>query len=103
MLLAGGAEVSLAGFRRSAFPVEEIEGIRPIDLGRTVDADLGQRVVHLARVLLNFRRYLPAFAGSDAFVARNLEMLLVAIRARALLKGRQPVTYECLDIHRQQI
>jgi succinoglycan biosynthesis protein ExoL len=103
MLLAGGAEVSLAGFRRAAFPVAEIEGIRPIDLGRTVDADLGQRVVHLARVLLNFRRYLPAFAGSDAFVARNLEMLLVAIRARALLKGRQPVTYECLDIHRQQI
>lgn len=103
MLRAGGAEVSLAGFRRSELPVEEIEGIRPFDLGRTVDADLRQRVVHLAKVLLNFRRYLPAFAATDAFVARNLEMLLVAIRARSLLGGRQPITYECLDIHRQQI
>jgi succinoglycan biosynthesis protein ExoL len=103
MLRAGGAEVSLAGFRRSVHPVDEVEGIRPFDLGRTVDADLRQRVVHLSKVLLKFGRYLPAFAATDAFVARNLEMLLVAIRARALLGGRQPITYECLDIHRQQI
>src|SRR4029077_14382030 len=68
-----------------------------------VDADLRQRVVHLSKVLLKFGRYLPAFAATDAFVARNLEMLLVAIRARALLGGRQPITYECLDIHRQHI
>ena len=103
MLRAGGAEVSLAGFRRSVLPVEEVEGIRPFDLGRTLDADLRQRVVHLAKVLLNFGRHLPAFADTDAFVARNLEMLLIAIRARALLGGRQPIIYECLDIHRQQI
>jgi succinoglycan biosynthesis protein ExoL len=46
---------------------------------------------------------LPAISGSEAFVARNLEMLLIAICARALLKSRHPITYECLDIHRQQV
>ncbi|TIW45452.1 MAG: glycosyl transferase family 1, partial [Mesorhizobium sp.] len=33
MLKAGGAQVTLAGFRRIASPVADVEGLRPIDLG----------------------------------------------------------------------
>ncbi|TIW13849.1 MAG: glycosyl transferase family 1, partial [Mesorhizobium sp.] len=35
MLKAGGAQVTLAGFRRIASPVADVEGLRPIDLGAT--------------------------------------------------------------------
>jgi succinoglycan biosynthesis protein ExoL len=103
MFLAGGADVSLVGFRRGADSVGKIEGLSPLDLGRTLDAKLGRRVIQIARALLSFRQHLPAISEAEAFVARNLEMLIIAIRARAILKSKHPVTYECLDIHRQQI
>lgn len=102
MFAAGGAEIVLIGFRRSAERVEEIDGIRPIDLGRTVDAKLGQRALRLAQALTSARRLLPAVATADAFVARNLEMLALALRVRTLSGNDCPVTYECLDIHRLQ-
>jgi len=102
MFTAGGAEIVLIGFRRLGERIEDIDGIRPIDLGRTIDAKLGQRALRLARALTDARRLLPAVADADAFVARNLEMLAVALRVRALAGSDYPVTYECLDIHRLQ-
>jgi hypothetical protein len=102
MLTAGGAEIVLAGFRRSKNAVETIEGIRPVDLGRTIDARLDQRVLRLAQALTTARRLLPAVAAADAFVARNLEMLALALRVRSLARSNCPITYECLDIHRLQ-
>lgn len=102
MFTAGNAEVVLIGFRRSKESIENIDGIRPIDLGRTIDAKLGQRVFRLAHALTISRRLLPAIATADAFVARNLEMLALALRVRALSVRECPVTYECLDIHRMQ-
>lgn len=102
MFTAGGAEIVLIGFRRSTERVEEIDGIQPIDLGRTIDAKLGQRALRLAHALATARRLLPVVATADAFVARNLEMLAVALRVRTLAGSDCPVTYECLDIHRLQ-
>lgn len=102
MFTAGGAEIILIGFRRSAERVEDINGVRPVDLGRTIDAKLGQRALRLAQTLMAARRLLPAVADADAFVARNLEMLAVALRVRTLAGSDCPVTYECLDIHRLQ-
>ncbi|RYD20928.1 MAG: glycosyl transferase family 1, partial [Spirochaetia bacterium] len=37
MLAAGGARVTLAGFRRTDKVVSEVAGLKPIDLGVTAD------------------------------------------------------------------
>ncbi len=100
MLRAGGAEVTLAGFRRSGQAVPDIDGVRPIDLGRTQDGRFAQRLAAIARAALSAVRKLSTVPRPDVIIARNLEMLALARRARAAFSGRVPIVYECLDIHR---
>jgi succinoglycan biosynthesis protein ExoL len=100
MLSAGGAAVTPIGFRRCAAPVAAVEGRRAIDLGRTSDGMLASRALSLAGALTRLDRLGGAVRGSDAIVARNLEMLYLAARARKLHAPDAALVYECLDIHR---
>lgn len=100
MLRAGGARVTLAGFRRSADPVADIEGLRPIDLGATRDGRFGQRLAAVTRAAASIGSTLGAISRPDLIIARNLEMLALARRARSAFGASVPVVYECLDIHR---
>lgn len=99
MLRAGGASVALAGFRRSE-TVPDFGGIAPIDLGTTGDRAFAQRLVAVARAALTLGGKLGPIAKPDVIIGRNLEMLALANRARALMGAEIPVVYECLDIHR---
>lgn len=96
MLHVGGAKVIVVGFRRRAGPVGSIDGATTIDLGLTGDGQLLHRIWAVFRTLLRFGAVQSAVASADAIMARNLEMLVLGIRAR---RGRRLV-YECLDIHR---
>jgi succinoglycan biosynthesis protein ExoL len=100
MLKAGGADVLIAGFRRSDAPIEEICGCRTLNLGQTKNAAFFQRIAMVVRTVLAAHHYRDFFAGADIILARNLEMLAVAARVRALLSGNPAVVYEMLDIHR---
>jgi len=101
MLKAGGADVTLAGFRRSAEPPAEIEGIRPIDLGISHDGQFVQRTFAVLNAAMSLGSALKDTARPDVIVARNLEMLALAARAKAIFgAGDFPVVYESLDIHR---
>ena len=100
MLRAGGARVTLAGFRRTADPVAEIEGLEPIDLGATRDGRFGQRVASVAKAALSIGSKLRSMPRPDLIIARNLEMLALARRARTAFQATVPIVYECLDIHR---
>jgi succinoglycan biosynthesis protein ExoL len=100
MLSSGGAMVTPIGFRRSSAPVDMVEGRRAIDLGRTSDGRLARRVVSLAGALTRLDRLGGAMRGADAIVARNLEMLFLAARARRLHARDAALVYECLDVHR---
>ncbi|WEX08167.1 glycosyltransferase [Chelativorans sp. AA-79] len=101
MLKAGGASVTLAGFRRTAEAPEEIEGIRPIDLGASHDGRFAQRALAVLGAAASLGRALKDTPKPDVIVARNLEMLALARRAKALFQaGDMPVAYESLDIHR---
>lgn len=98
MFRAAGAEVQLTGFHRDA-PVSPVDGVVPFDLGRTQDGRLAARAVATVRAMMRAKLLRQRVAGADAIVARNLEMLALALRAR----GRRtdiPVIYESLDIHR---
>lgn len=97
MLESAGAQVDVAGFRRGegALP-------RPVALlGRTRDARLFRRVLTAGVAAVRLRRRLRGVDRPDAILARNLEMLAVAARARRLWPG-PPVrlVYEVLDVHR---
>ncbi|MEO3388966.1 glycosyl transferase family 1 [Mesorhizobium sp. CAU 1741] len=96
MMQIGGADVDLAGFRRGDGDVVPIHGVVPIVLGRTKDARLLQRVASVAAARLP-----DAFlTGADLILARNLEMLAIAMRHRRRSGLAIPVVYESLDIHR---
>lgn len=100
MLRAGGAEVTLAGFRRGENRLAAVEGVAPVELGATRDARFAQRLAAVARVGATLRQRLAGMARPDVILARNLEMLALAGRAQAIFGGAVPVAYECLDIHR---
>lgn len=101
MLEAGGAKVTLAGFRRAGQPVVRVENLTPIDLGRTQDGKFAQRLLAIAKAALYLGMKLKGIGRPDVIIGRNLEMLALAQRARAQFQsGDIPVVYECLDIHR---
>jgi succinoglycan biosynthesis protein ExoL len=100
MLRAGGAQVTLAGFRRTTNPIADVEGLRPIDLGATRDGRFGQRLAAVAKAALSIGSKLGGVPRPDLIIARNLEMLALARRARSAFGASVPIVYECLDIHR---
>ena len=100
MLQAGGALVTLAGFRRDDNALAAIDGIEPIELGRTRDAQFAQRIAAVAKSAFKLRHALRSVPRPDVIIGRNLEMLALANRAKSVFGGDMPVVYECLDIHR---
>jgi len=95
MLEHGGADVRLLGFHRG-----NASAIDFVDLGRTQDAKLLQRVLSVVKAAWTAPRWAKALDGCDVIVARNLEMLAVAAAARARGARNAKLVYECLDIHR---
>jgi len=100
MLRTGGARVTLAGFRRTATPIADIEGLQPIDLGATRDGRFAQRLAAVAKATVSIGTKLRGAPRPDLIIARNLEMLALARRARSAFGATVPIVYECLDIHR---
>src|SRR5262244_3577314 len=84
MLVAGGAVVTPIGFRRSAEAPSAVEGLRPIDLGRTADGMLVKRMLSVACSLVGLTSIAHHVRGANVILARNLEMLVLAVRARRL-------------------
>lgn len=103
MLRRGGADVTLLGFRRSDTSLVELQGAPVLDLGRSYDARLAHRAASVAGGVASAGRWREALAGAEVVLARNLEMLAIAARARALAAPRAAFAYECLDIHRMML
>ncbi len=96
MLTDGGATVTLAGFRRTPGPIAQVAGCPAIDLGRTFNGGFVQRLQSVIQTILRIEKYKPVFDNADLILARNLEMLAIAVRGR----GKKTIVYESLDIHR---
>src|SRR5262249_16631871 len=102
MLLAGGAAVTAIGFQRSSEPAAAgmMGGIVWIDLGHTAEGMLLRRGLSVAGALARLGGLAKHVRGANVILARNLEMLVLAIRARKLHAPTAAIVYECLDIHR---
>ncbi|WP_428485839.1 hypothetical protein [Rhodopila sp.] len=99
MLRAGGAEVKLLGFRRSAQACSTVDGVPAVDLGQTHDGKLGRRAALVLRRCLEAGQWRDWVAGCDVLLARNLEMCTIALAARKRVNATVPLVFECLDIH----
>lgn len=99
MLIAGGATVTPIGFRRSLTGLQSVQGMAAVDLGRTMDGQLTRRVLSVGRALAKIQSIEKHVRGSDVILARNLEMLVIAARARKLYAANATLVYESLDIH----
>ena len=100
MLQAGGAVVTVAGFRRGAAQIDRISGLPVTDFGQTHNGSFGQRIRAVLRLVIGLRRHRALFQNVDLILARNLEMLALAVRGRSLCRPRPVIVYEALDIHR---
>jgi hypothetical protein len=94
------ADVTLFGFHRSDTAVLHLDGIDTVDLGRTMDARLGRRALAVLQAAMNNGRWQERLAGATIFVARQLEMLVLAALVRRRIAPAAPLVFECLDIHR---
>lgn len=99
MLRDGGAAVTVAGFRRTNTPIESVAGCAALNLGQTHNGKFGRRALTVLREVARCKaRTLPA--PPDLIMARNLEMLAIAVRLRSQYPQLPAVVYESLDIHR---
>lgn len=70
-----------------------------IHLGTTHHAAMGQRLCAIARAIATLPKHRKQLQNFDVIVARNLDMLAIAVAARTMIRPAPPLIYECLDIH----
>ena len=99
MLIAGGAQVDLAGFVRGDARLPPSEWCAEV-LGRTRDAALGQRALKVLLALLQPWALRRRVAGPSVVIARNLEMLVLAWAGLHLSRSAARLCYEVLDVHK---
>jgi succinoglycan biosynthesis protein ExoL len=97
MLQAGGAEVTLVGFRRGTRPLRQPATV----LGQTYNGKFVQRAWSALRVLTQAKAILRS-GQPDAILVRSFEMLPLARKIQSLCPpGQRPrIVYEVLDVHR---
>ncbi|KKB75816.1 hypothetical protein VW35_18780 [Devosia soli] len=103
MLTLGGAEVEIAGFRRSDAPAADLPLDRVVELDITHDSRMLQRLLATLKARYRVREWGRDFSRPDVIVARNLEMLAIAHGLAQLWPTPPALVYECLDIHRMML
>ena len=103
MLELGKCSVTIAGFRRSDGPLPDMARRDALVIGKTADAKLADRLIQIAASFVDVWRRRTFFAGTTSILARNLEMVVLAIFIRSVAARGARITYECLDIHRIQV
>jgi succinoglycan biosynthesis protein ExoL len=97
---AHGTRVIGFMFRRAQRAVPASVPWENFDLGTTVDRHYLLRLAKLLTGLLKVLRHRQALRQAQVYYARNIDMLLLAVAARTLLRSQAPVVYEVLDVQR---
>lgn len=100
MFQLGGAQVEIAGFRRSDAPPADLTLDKVVELDITHDGRMLQRLFATLTAAFRAHSWGETFTRPDVVVARNLEMLGIANRLLSLWPEPPALAYECLDIHR---
>lgn len=97
--LACGFEVTGFMMRRANMNRDFVPFWDNVHLCDSENESPGRRVAAIARSIARLRKHRDRLAGADVIVARNLDMLAIAAAARAMIRPRPALIYECLDIH----
>lgn len=100
MMKHAGANLSLAGFYRSEKSPVRIEDISPTGFAKTANGGFLNRILNVLKTCFTIKKHVHLFENTDIIVARNLEMLAIAGRAKSALGLNATIIYESLDIHR---
>lgn len=99
-LRMGGQQVALFGFDRVRDGQSQPSPPGAHVLGRTRNQAFAQRVLAVAAAVPKALGLREAWRTADAILARNLEMLFLAVATTQLSGARTRIVYECLDLHR---
>jgi len=90
--------VTVFGFSRDRYRAKRKERWPTVSLGVITDRKYVSRSIKLFRALILIVKDTKAIRSVDRLYARNLDMALLALLARFLLRAKVPLTYEVLDI-----
>ena len=90
-----GNEVRSVSMRKGPVQVEWPDQ----NLGQIENEQLGRRLRLALRGLAKLWGFRHQVAQVDLIMARNIDMVMLALVARFMCGRRVPVVYECLDIH----
>ena len=90
-----GHRVSSVSMRKTAVRVDWPD----LDLGQITNAQLGRRVRLAFGGLGQLWAMRRQVALADLIIARNIDMVMLALAARLMCRRPVPIIYECLDIH----
>jgi succinoglycan biosynthesis protein ExoL len=97
---ANGSDVTGFTFRRLRNKRTRVPFWTNIDLGVTEDRNYLARLPRLALGLFTVLRHWRRLRQARVLYARNIDMLIIAVLARALTGSRGTLVYEVLDIQR---
>ncbi len=100
MLKIASAQFAVIGFRRTEERPKSVDGCETIDLGQTRDGAFLARIGSVASAAMRLQRLGKVLRGCQVILARNLEMLFLAVKARRRYAPNASLVFECLDIHR---
>ena len=92
---SAGHKVRSVSMRKIAVQVDWPD----IDLGQINNEQLGRRMRLALRGLGKLWANRRQLVQADLIIARNIDMVLLALAACFMCRRRVPVVYECLDIH----
>jgi succinoglycan biosynthesis protein ExoL len=95
-----GHEVASVSFRRDNMNARFVPDWPDLPLGPSSNRRYLLRIWRLMRAILRVWRHREIVRGSDVWIARNIDMALLALAMRRLAGPREVrLVYECLDIH----
>lgn len=98
-LLDAGYEVSAFTMRRRNMNEDFVPFWDNVHLFTVENENLAKRVLVLTASIFKIAFNIGRVRRADVLVARNFDLLLLAVAARFMALQRIPVVYECLDIH----
>lgn len=97
---AAGADVFGVMFRRARAGTQRTVACDVVDLGVTVDRNYARRVGRLAAATGKLVAARARLKTADVFYARNIDMLALAVAAKAITRTQPVIVYEVLDVQR---
>lgn len=98
-LMDAGYEVGAFTMRRRNMNADFVPFWDNVHLFTVENENLPRRVLVLVASVFKIARHIGRVRRADVLLARNFDLLLLAVTARVMALKRIPVVYECLDIH----